>query len=114
MLKCRVLKGAVAHHLASDVLWPTAWERRLFRNSTPGSFLRSCAAPGLIAEGFGRFGDREFRRYLTTARAEVLEVQNSLTDLERRQLVSDEALNRLNRQATHAVRVMARLRSSLE
>jgi four helix bundle protein len=36
------------------------------------------AAPALIAEGFGRFSDREFVRYLRMARGELAEVQSGL------------------------------------
>jgi carbamoyl-phosphate synthase large subunit len=74
----------------------------------------ACSAPSLIAEGFGRFGRREFRRYFTMARAELLEVQNDLTDLGQRRLVRAEDVSRLARLAEHAARVVARLRSSLD
>ena len=68
----------------------------------------------MIAEGFGRFGRREFRRYLTMARAELFEVQDALTDLRQRRLIAREEVDRLFRLANHAARVVARLRSSLE
>src|SRR6186997_1520107 len=55
------------------------------------------SAPALIAEGFGRFGHREFRRYLTMARAELLEVQDALTDLRQRRLLAREEVGRLFR-----------------
>jgi carbamoyl-phosphate synthase large subunit len=71
------------------------------------------AAPRLIAEGFGRFGRREFRRYLSMARAELLEVQNDLIDLKCRRYVPDEHVEELRRLADHAARVTARLRSSI-
>jgi carbamoyl-phosphate synthase large subunit len=74
----------------------------------------ACSAPALIAEGFGRFGHREFRRYLTMARGELLEVQNDLTDLRKRRLVACEEVDRLFNLATHAARVVARLRSSVD
>src|SRR6186997_2474975 len=37
-----------------------------FRDQLRGA---ACSSPRLIAEGFGRFGRRELRRYLTMARA---------------------------------------------
>ena len=74
----------------------------------------ACSAPSLIAEAFGRFGRKEFRHYLTMARAELLEVQNHLTDLRQRPLMRAEDVNRLARLSDHAARVVARLRSSLD
>jgi four helix bundle protein len=74
----------------------------------------ACSAPGLIAEGFGRFGHKEFRRYLTMARAELLEVQNHLTDLRKGGWLQQVEVDALHDLADHAVRVTARLRSSLE
>ena len=72
------------------------------------------SAPALIAEGFGRFGHREFRRYLTMARAELLEVQDALTDLRHRRLIAPGEVDRLFRLANHAARVVSLLRSSIE
>jgi four helix bundle protein len=74
----------------------------------------ACSAPSLIAEGFGRFGRREFRRYLSMARAELLEVQNHLTDLKNRGWVPTSEMQSLRDLADHATRVTARLRSSLD
>jgi len=60
-----------------------------FRNQLTDA---ACSAPRLIAEGFGRFGHKEFRRYLTMARAELLEVQNgSVTLVTRRRIVQRKA-----------------------
>ena len=73
----------------------------------------ACSAPRLIAEGFGRFGRREFRRYLTMALAELMEVQNDLQDLGRRAWCPAEEVEALNDLADHALRVTSRLRSSL-
>jgi four helix bundle protein len=71
------------------------------------------SAPNLIAEGFGRYGPREFRRYLTMARAELLEVQNDVLDLKSRRWVSDEEVEELRDLADHAARVTSKLRSSI-
>jgi four helix bundle protein len=40
----------------------------------------SRAVPALIAEGFGRWGDREFARYLQLALGELAETRNHLRD----------------------------------
>jgi four helix bundle protein len=74
----------------------------------------ACSAPALIAEGFGRFGHKEFRRYLTMARAELLEVQNHLIDLKTRGWIAPGEVEKLRDLADHAARVTARLRSSLD
>jgi carbamoyl-phosphate synthase large subunit len=74
----------------------------------------ACSAPSLIAEGFGRFGHKEFRRYLTMARAELLEVQDRLTDLRNRGWLPGAEVDALRDLADHATRVTARLRSSLD
>ena len=74
----------------------------------------ACAAPRLIAEGFGRFGHTEFRRYLSMARAELMEVQNDLLDLETRRLVTPDCTEELKSLADSALRITTRLRSSLK
>jgi four helix bundle protein len=38
----------------------------------------AASAPALISEGFGRYTHREFKRYLTMARSELMEVRNHL------------------------------------
>jgi carbamoyl-phosphate synthase large subunit len=74
----------------------------------------ACLAPSLIAEGFGRFGFKEFRRYLTMARAELLEVHNHLMDLEQRGWCAAAEVAALRDLSDHAIRVTARLRSSFD
>jgi four helix bundle protein len=73
----------------------------------------ACGAPRLIAEGFGRFTHREFKRYLRMARAEMLETKNHLGDLRARRYVADRIVDDLMDRADHAQRTIARLRSSL-
>jgi four helix bundle protein len=73
----------------------------------------ACAAPRLIAEGFGRFSRREFRHYVNMARAELMEVLNDLTDLDQRGWCSREDVEALRDLADHAIRVTTRLHSSL-
>ena len=74
----------------------------------------ACSAPSLIAEGFGRFGFKEFRRYLAMARGELLEVQNHLVDLEKRGWCTAAEIAALRDLTDHAVRVTALLRSSID
>ena len=42
------------------------------------------SAPRLIAEGFGRWGRKEFARYLIMTRSELMEVRSDLRALQRR------------------------------
>src|SRR5262249_27017887 len=81
-----------------------------FRDQLRGA---ACSAPRLIAEGFGRFGRRELRRYLTMARAELIEVQNDLLDLETRAWFEQKEVDALKDLADHAIRVTTRFLSSL-
>jgi four helix bundle protein len=73
----------------------------------------ACSAPALIAEGFGRFSHRDFGRYLTMARAELLELQNHLDDLRARRIVAGGTVEELLRKSDLALRTVTRLRSSL-
>jgi four helix bundle protein len=73
----------------------------------------ACGPARLIAEGFGRFTRREFARYLTMARAEMLEVQNHLIDLKAREYVDAAIVDSVMKNAEHATKVIALLRSSL-
>ena len=82
-----------------------------FRDQLRGA---ACSAPRLIAEGFGRFGRRELRRYLTMARAELIEVQNDLIDLEKRSWFEQSEIDALKDLADHATRVTTRFLSSLD
>jgi four helix bundle protein len=77
--------------------------------------LREAAesAPRLIAEGFGRWGHREFARYLVMAKAEVMEVMNDLLALKRRRTLAPEALGEALELADRTIRTIEKLRSSL-
>ena len=88
---------------------------RVARDFTFCDAFREAArsAPNLIAEGFGRFTHRQFRHYLSMARAELLEVQNDLVDLKSRKWVPDEDVDSLHDLADHAARVTSKLRSSI-
>ena len=71
------------------------------------------AAPRLIAEGFGRWSHRDFARYLTMARAEVLEVTSDLLALQRRTSIDASLLDPLIALAEQTSRTINRPRSSL-
>ena len=77
--------------------------------------LRQAAdsAPALISEGFGRWGHREFKRYLVMAKAEVMEVKNALLALKRRQKVAPEILWEQLELAERTIKTIEKLRSSL-
>lgn len=56
--------------------------------------LRDAArsAPANIAEGFGRFGNKEFARFARIARGSEQEVLNHLIDARDRRLITDDEL----------------------
>ena len=143
VLRCRGAavprcRGAMAY----DMLLLQAWVCDVSRNYAPASLRRNCAirslqllpipvwrtdvrfrdqlrgaacsAPSLIAEGFGRWGRREFARCLTMARSELLEVQDKLLDLAARAWYPSRDVAALQDLADHALRVVTRLRSSLD
>jgi four helix bundle protein len=72
------------------------------------------ATPRLIAEGFGRWGHREFARYLVMTRAELMEVRSDLLALQRRRVLPAELTTDLLELTEHTTRTVNRLRSSLE
>jgi four helix bundle protein len=71
------------------------------------------SAPDLIAEGFGRFGHRQFRHYLSMAHGEQQEVRNQLPTLKCRKWVPVEEVEELIRLSEYAGRVTVKLRSSI-
>lgn len=77
--------------------------------------LRDAAesGPRLIAEGFGRWGHRDFARYLVMARSEIMEVESSLLALKRRNLVPSETTTDLYELAEQAIKTINALRASL-
>ena len=50
------------------------------------------SAPSNIAEGFGRFGNKEFARFARIVKASEIEVLNHLVDARDQRLISDEQL----------------------
>jgi four helix bundle protein len=103
---CSELRNKVVAVCATPALQKDLEFRDQLRNA-------ACGAPRLIAEGFGRFGHKEFRRYLSMARAELMEVQNDLNDLEARHLVTGECITDLKRLVDRALKITTLLRSSL-
>ncbi len=71
------------------------------------------SAAALIAEGFGRYTHREFARYLTMARSELLELQNHLGALARRRPQHSAVVADLRHLSYRALVATTRLRSSL-
>jgi len=84
---------AVARKLEDLICWQLAddLKLRIYRIVAKPSVSRdvdlcrqirksSRAVPALIAEGFGRWGDREFARYLRLALGELAETRNHLRD----------------------------------
>ncbi len=104
---CAVLRDKVVAVCATEPLQ----RDRDFRDQLRRA---ACAAPRLIAEGFGRFGNKEFRRYLSMARSELMEVQNDLIDLERRHWVTQDCVAELKTLAESALKITTLLRSSLK
>ena len=48
------------------------------------------SAPSNIAEGFGRFGDKEFARYSRIAKGSLIEVLNHLVDAQDQRLLTKD------------------------
>jgi four helix bundle protein len=53
------------------------------------------SAPRNLAEGFGRFGHREFARFTRIARASLLETQNHILDARDRAFIDQPTFDRL-------------------
>jgi four helix bundle protein len=53
------------------------------------------SAPRNLAEGFGRFGHREFAHFTNIARASLQETQNHILDAQDRGFVTNEEFERL-------------------
>jgi four helix bundle protein len=63
------------------------------------------SGPGNIAEGFGKFGNKEFARYCRIAKGSIVEVINHLIDLRDQRLISEGELvtaEHAARKALHA------------
>ena len=73
----------------------------------------AASPPRNIAEGFGRHGRREFARYVTIARASLLETQTNLIIAKQRHYMSEAEFNTLWPLAEEAVATTTGLLKSL-
>ncbi len=72
------------------------------------------SGPSNIAEGFGRFGNKEFARYARIAKASELEVLNHLIDLRDQRLISEDELMLSEHSARKALKAVVGLIRHLE
>ena len=61
------------------------------------------SGPSNIAEGFGKFGNKEFARYVRISKGSELEVWNHLIDLHDQKLISEDELIRAEQNCKKAV-----------
>jgi len=78
--------------------------------------LREAArsGPSNIAEGFGRFGNKEFARFVRIAKGSEIEVMNHLADAHDRKLITVLELDSFDHLARRAVRAAVGLIHHLE
>ena len=55
-------------------------------------FTAALSIPANIAEGFGKYGNKEFARYVRIAKGSEVEVLNHLIDLRDQRLISEDEL----------------------
>lgn len=72
------------------------------------------SAPCNIAEGFGKFGNKEFARYARIAKASEVEVLNHLIDLRDQRLISEDELMLSEHAARKALKAVVGLIRHLE
>ena len=72
------------------------------------------SAPSNIAEGFGKFGNKEFARYARIAKASEVEVLNHLIDLRDQRLISEDELILSEHAARKALKAVVSLIRHLE
>ena len=72
------------------------------------------SAPANIAEGFGRFGNKEFARHARIAKASIVEVLNHLIDLRDQRLISEDELMLSENSARRALKALVGLIRHLE
>jgi four helix bundle protein len=99
----------------SNALKQEVW---IFTNSPPASRdfkycdqIRDASASGPrnIAEGFGRYTPAEFARYLSYARASIIETKNHLIDGHQRNFLPSKLFERLSNLADAALRTTTNL-----
>jgi len=72
------------------------------------------SAPTNIAEGFGKFGNKEFARYARIAKASEVEVLNHLIDLHDQRLITEDELMIAEHKARRALKAVVGLIRHLE
>lgn len=72
------------------------------------------SAPSNIAEGFGKFGNKEFARYARIAKASEVEVLNHLIDLHDQKLITEDELMIAEHKARIALKAVVGLIRHLE
>jgi four helix bundle protein len=72
------------------------------------------SAPSNIAEGFGKFGNKEFARYARIAKASEVEVLNHLIDLHDQKLITEDELMLAEHAARRALKAVVGLIRHLE
>jgi four helix bundle protein len=72
------------------------------------------SGPSNIAEGFGKFGNKEFARYARIAKGSMVESINHLIDLHDQQLISADELTTTERLARKALKATVGLIRHLE
>ncbi|HEX8029598.1 MAG TPA: four helix bundle protein [Vicinamibacterales bacterium] len=72
------------------------------------------SAPSNLAEGFGKYGNKEFARYARIAKGSEVEVMNHLIDLRDQKLISEDELLRAEHAARKAIKAAVGLIRHLE
>jgi len=72
------------------------------------------SAPSNIAEGFGKYGNKEFARYARIAKGSQIEVINHLIDLRDQRLISENELLHAEHTARIALKAVVGLIRHLE
>lgn len=72
------------------------------------------SGPSNIAEGFGKFGNKEFARYTRIAKASEVEVLNHLIDLHDQRLITEDELMIAEHLARRALKAAVGLIRHLE
>lgn len=72
------------------------------------------SAPANIAEGFGKYGNKEFARYARIAKGSEVEVLNHLIDLRDQKLISEDELMLAEHSAKRAINAVVGLIRHLE
>lgn len=72
------------------------------------------SAPANIAEGFGKYGDKEFARFARIAKGSEVEVLNHLIDLRDQRLISEDELLVAEHDANRAINAVVGLIRHLE